>query len=74
MELKEYEQAKAQLNKALTIEPDNVKVISNLGVIELKQEHPKRALEMFRIALEIDSEDPVASAYVNELIENGYDT
>jgi tetratricopeptide (TPR) repeat protein len=74
MELKDYEQAKIQLNKALTIEPDNVKVISNLGVIELKQENPKRALEMFRIAVEIDSEDPVASAYVNELIENGYDT
>jgi tetratricopeptide (TPR) repeat protein len=67
MELQAFDEAKAHLNKALTIEPDNVKIISNLGVIELKQDNPAGAGDLFKIALEIDPDDPIASAYLEKL-------
>jgi tetratricopeptide (TPR) repeat protein len=57
--------AQLELEKALKEDPQNVKIISNLGVLAAKNGQKEKAAAFFRAALEIDGNDPVARQYLN---------
>lgn len=67
METGELASAKKELEKALRLENDNVKVISNLGVVALRSGNKKEAAAFFRTVLELDPEDGIAKKYLEEL-------
>jgi len=57
--------AKRELERALTGDPENIKIISNLGVLALKNNEKEKAAAFFRTVLEIDNSDPVAKSYLS---------
>lgn len=63
---KEFTEANNCLLKAISIEPENTKVISNLGYLSLIQGDKESAQKYFSIVLEIDSKDKFAT---NELLK-----
>jgi len=65
MESGDFKSAQRELEAALKEEPENVKIISNLGVLAAKTGEKDKAAAFFRAALEIDSNDPVARQYLN---------
>ncbi|TVQ96175.1 MAG: tetratricopeptide repeat protein [Spirochaetaceae bacterium] len=67
MELGEYDECRADLEFALTRDPEDVKIISNLGVLALRRGDPSEAAAFFRTALEIQPDDPVALHYLQSL-------
>ncbi|WP_241766549.1 tetratricopeptide repeat protein [Borrelia coriaceae] len=67
MELLEFDDSLKFLHNALNIEPDNIKIISNLGILYLKMGYKKEAEEYFKIVLEYDSSDPIALKYLKLL-------
>jgi Flp pilus assembly protein TadD len=69
LELKEYPAAKKNLERALRLEPENVKIISNLGIVALKTGREDEARAFFLTALEIEPEDPVSRKFLEELGE-----
>lgn len=70
MELQEYETCRQTLEKALTIEPENIKIISNLGILSLKEDKIDDAKGFFRYVLELDPEDPIAQNYLDFIDNN----
>jgi len=64
METGDIAEARRELERALTNDPENVKIISNLGVLALKNNEKEKAAAFFRTVLEIDSSDPVAKSYL----------
>ncbi|GMO26392.1 MAG: hypothetical protein Ta2F_01940 [Termitinemataceae bacterium] len=60
IETGDYKAAQRQLEKALSIESENIKIISNLAVLALKQGQKDKAAGFFRTILEIDGTDPLA--------------
>jgi tetratricopeptide (TPR) repeat protein len=64
METGDINGARRELERALTNDPENVKIISNLGVLALKNNEKEKAAAFFRTVLEIDSSDPVAKSYL----------
>ena len=60
-----YNEARKELENALRQDPYSVKIISNLGVLALRQGHAAEAEAFFRAALEKDPNDPVALACVS---------
>jgi tetratricopeptide (TPR) repeat protein len=63
MEMEDYAAARKELEAALRSDPENIKIISNLGVLALKQGNREEAEGFFRTVLELEPGDPVASAY-----------
>jgi len=57
--------AQRELEAALKEDPENIKIISNLGVLAAKKGEEDRAAAFFKVALEIDGNDPVARQYLN---------
>ena len=66
METGDNSGAKRELETALSKDPENVKIISNLGVLALKNGEKEKAAAFFRTVLEIDSGDPVAKKFMGE--------
>jgi tetratricopeptide (TPR) repeat protein len=64
MELGDYAAARKELELALREEPENIKIISNLGVLALKRGNSDEAMGFFRTVLEIEPDDPVAKSYL----------
>jgi tetratricopeptide (TPR) repeat protein len=60
MELGDLPGARRELEAALRLDPENVKIISNLGVLALKSGNPNEAAGFFRTVLEFSPDDPVA--------------
>lgn len=60
MELGEYAGAKQQLMRAMEIEPENTKIMSNMGYLALKQGDTAEALRFFTAVLEFDPDDRIA--------------
>lgn len=60
-------EARKELERALQIEPENIKVISNLGILAMKQGKQEEAAGFFRTVLEYDSEDPLALQMLSQL-------
>ena len=67
MELDELQDSRRRLEEALIIEPENTKVISNLGIVALKSGNRAEALGFLRTVLEIEPDDRIAARYVQDL-------
>ena len=64
---KKFDEAKSALQKAMAIDPDNTKIISNLGYIALAQDNKEEARKCFSIVLELDPKDVIAAAELEKL-------
>ncbi|MCL2479103.1 MAG: tetratricopeptide repeat protein, partial [Treponema sp.] len=65
MEVGEFPEARKELETALWEDPENVKIISNLGIIALKTGREKEASGFFRTVLELNPQDPLAIKFFN---------
>jgi len=63
METGDFAGAKRQLEQALNTEPENIKIISNLAVLSLKQGDKAGAEAFFRTVLELAPGDALARRY-----------
>jgi Flp pilus assembly protein TadD len=61
METGDLQGARRELEAALHNDPENVKIISNLGVLALKNGEKDTAAAFFRTVLELDPDDPIAN-------------
>jgi cytochrome c-type biogenesis protein CcmH/NrfG len=66
MELGDLKAARKELEQALYEEPENIKIISNLGVLALKAGKREEADAFFRTVLELEPEDALARRYLEE--------
>jgi Flp pilus assembly protein TadD len=64
MELGELTEARKSLTIALREEPENIKVMSNLGMVALRSGHKDEAESFFRTVLEFEPGDPVVRNYL----------
>jgi tetratricopeptide (TPR) repeat protein len=69
LELGDLMGARALLTEALTAEPENTKVISNLGILAIKEGNPDEAAGYFRTVLEIEPEDRIAQTYLDGIAD-----
>ena len=67
MELGELEESHNRLTNALKVDPENTKIISNLGILELKRDNPSLARSFFLAVLQVDENDPLAKKYLELL-------
>ncbi len=67
MELGDLAAAERTLRAALTAEPENTKVVSNLGVVAMRRGREEEARGFFRTVLEMDPSDTVARRYLESL-------
>ena len=56
--------AQRELELALRGDSENIKIISNLGVLALKNGSPDEAAAFFRTVLELDPDDPIANNFL----------
>ena len=56
--------ARRELELALRDDCENIKIISNLGVLALKNGNTAEAAAFFRTVLELDPHDPIANKYL----------
>jgi tetratricopeptide (TPR) repeat protein len=68
MELGDLSGAGKELETALREDPENVKIISNLGVLAGKTGDHHKAAAFFRTVLELAPDDPIAGAYLGDCI------
>jgi len=66
MESGDLQGARRELEAALRDDPENIKIISNLGVLALKNGNPDEAAAFFRTVLELDPHDPIANKYLQD--------
>jgi tetratricopeptide (TPR) repeat protein len=66
MEQKKFREARKELEAALRKDPENIKILSNLGVLALKNGNSGEAAGFFRTVLELSPEDPIALRYLEE--------
>lgn len=64
METGHYDKARRELENALREDPDNIKIISNLGILALRQGRENEAAAFFRAVLELDPKDSVALSFL----------
>ena len=67
MELGEFNQARRLLERALRLDGENTKIISNLGVLALRAQRLDEALGFFETVLEYDPDDPVAPKMIAQI-------
>lgn len=63
IETGDYPLARRELETALREDPENVKIISNLGVLAMKNGDDDEAAAFFRTALEFEPDDPIARQF-----------
>jgi len=66
IEMEDFEGARTNLEKALRLEPENVKIIVNLGSLAYRIGKKGEALGFFRSALEIDPDDALAKGWIEK--------
>jgi Flp pilus assembly protein TadD len=64
MELGDLGESEKRLREALRLEPENTKIISNLGIVAMKRGRHEEARGFFLTVREIDPEYPVAARYL----------
>jgi Flp pilus assembly protein TadD len=64
MECGDLKGARRELETALRLDPENIKIISNLGVLALKNGNADEAAAFFRAVHELDPEDAIANKYL----------
>jgi len=67
MELADFNQARRSLERALRLDGENTKIISNLGVLALRQGKTDEAVGFFETVLEYDPDDPVAPKMIAQI-------
>ena len=67
MELDRFDESRRWLMSALEQEPENIKIISNLGTISLKEGKTEEAKAFFRTVLDIYPEDTLAVEILKKL-------
>lgn len=67
MELDQFGESRCWLMSALEQEPENIKIISNLGTIALKEGKTEEAKAFFRTVLDIYPEDALAVEILKKL-------
>ena len=67
MEENDLSKAKKYLEKALAMDSENTKIISNLGYIALKEGNPALAASYFQTVLEYDPNDKIALAELKNM-------
>ena len=67
---KDFDEAKKCLNKAFELEPENTKIISNLGYLALAQGDKQKARNYFSTVLEYEPNDKIAAAELLKLEQN----
>ncbi|MDR0786024.1 MAG: tetratricopeptide repeat protein [Treponema sp.] len=70
METGGLKQARRELERALFEDPEDVKIISNLGILALKSCNYEEAAGFFRVVLEIDPYDKIAMKYLEKIMES----
>lgn len=60
MELELFAESEEHLLKALNLQPENIKIISNLGTLALKQGKKEEAESFFKIVLTLNPNDEIA--------------
>ncbi|WP_318663825.1 tetratricopeptide repeat protein [Treponema sp.] len=70
LETGNYEEAKKALLKALAIEPESTKIISNLGYVALREGNIADAQKYFTTVLEFDPDDKIAQTELAKLENN----
>jgi tetratricopeptide (TPR) repeat protein len=71
MEMGDLEAARSNLERALRLEPENVKIIVNLGALSYRQGRHREAEGFFRAALEFDPEDRIAKEWLKKFDSAG---
>ena len=66
MESGDYKAARTELETALQHDPENIKIISNLGMLALKTGNKDQAAAFFRTVMELDPTDPIAQNFFNK--------
>ena len=69
MELGEFSECRKYLAKALRLDGTNTKIISNMGVLALKEDNPEDAEGFFKTVLEYDPDDKIAAKYLEFIKE-----
>jgi Flp pilus assembly protein TadD len=64
MELGDFKAARKELEQALHYDPENVKIISNFGVLAAKTGNRSEAASYFRTVLELDPNDVIAKRFL----------
>jgi tetratricopeptide (TPR) repeat protein len=67
METGKLNKSRKLLEKALYIEPENIKIISNFGILALKENKKDEALSFFRTVIEFQPDDALALKYLEFL-------
>jgi len=69
METGNLKGARGELESALRDDPENVKIISNMGVLALKSGNSEEAAAFFRTVLELDPQDPIANNFFGKNVD-----
>ncbi|MDR1430109.1 MAG: tetratricopeptide repeat protein, partial [Spirochaetaceae bacterium] len=64
MEQGQLQEARKELEGALRKDPENIKIISNLGILALKNSRDDEAGAFFRTVLELEPDDPIARNFL----------
>ena len=67
LELRCYDDAEVNLRAALQLDPENTKIISNMGILAMKQGRLDDARRYFTTIRELDPNDPLAPRYLHQL-------
>lgn len=67
LELGEFKESRECLVAALSLEPENTKIMSNMGYLELKMGNKEEAKKYFLTVLEFDPNDVIASNMLSQL-------
>lgn len=67
LELDNLMESEALLKEALSMEHENTKIISNLGIVAMKNGKLEEAEGFFHTVLEYDSNDPAAQMYIEQI-------
>ena len=67
LELGCYDDAERNLRAALQLDPENTKIISNMGILAMKQGRLDDARRYFTTIRELDPNDPLAPRYLHQL-------
>ena len=74
MELDRFEEGRQWLFSALEQEPENIKIISNLGTLALKEGNTEDAKAYFRTVLDIYPDDMLAIEILKKLENESFGT